>query len=296
VDLVDEENRVLLLRQSVEHLLHALLEVAAVARSRDERAEIEREDARPLQHVRNLALLDAQRESFCKRGLPHSGFSDQQRIVLAAPAQHLDHPLDLEGAADERIDLPCRRPRDEIRRVRLQRVRSGRRLVSPRRCGRGFGLGTVRKDTQQEQPLHPLGTQKVRRMTILLLEEEDEQAAALDVLGARRHGVHHRLLNDAIESKRGFRFDDGRAHDRSERLGENVGELTPQHLDVGAAGCQDAPRLRLVRDREEQMFEPDFFVAPIGRQAEGALDCLQCLRRKRHGCLTHVQVLRRAPS
>ena len=138
VDLVDEENRVLLLRQPIEHLLHALLEVAAIARARDQRAEIEREDPRALQHVRNLALVDAQRQAFRQRRLPHSGFANQQRVVLAAPAQHLNHALDLERPADERIDLPGRGPGHEIRRIRLQRIRRRRALLPPSRSGRRF--------------------------------------------------------------------------------------------------------------------------------------------------------------
>jgi hypothetical protein len=44
VDLVDEDDRVLFLREPVENLLHALLEVAAVARARHERTQIERVD------------------------------------------------------------------------------------------------------------------------------------------------------------------------------------------------------------------------------------------------------------
>ena len=46
VDLVDEEDRVLLLVERVEDLLDALLEVAAVARAGDERAHVERVDLR----------------------------------------------------------------------------------------------------------------------------------------------------------------------------------------------------------------------------------------------------------
>ena len=93
-----------LLVERVEHLLDALLEVAAIARAGDERAQVEREDARLLQRLRHLALVNAQRQPFGQRGLADAGLADQQRVVLAAAAQHLDHALDLELAADQRID------------------------------------------------------------------------------------------------------------------------------------------------------------------------------------------------
>ncbi len=51
VDLVDEQNRVRFLRQALQHLLDTLFEVAAVARSGDEGAEVERENSRIAQRL-----------------------------------------------------------------------------------------------------------------------------------------------------------------------------------------------------------------------------------------------------
>ena len=62
----------------------------------------------------------------------------------------------------------------------------GARLLSTGRGGRGFTLRAVRQDTQQEQPLDALRTQEIRSVAVFLLEQEDQQAATLDVLGARR--------------------------------------------------------------------------------------------------------------
>jgi hypothetical protein len=84
-----------LLGQPIEHLLHPLLEVAAVARAGYQRSEIERVDGGRLQHVRHLALLNPQRQPLGQRGLSHSGFAHEQRVVLPPPAEHLHHPLEL---------------------------------------------------------------------------------------------------------------------------------------------------------------------------------------------------------
>ena len=64
VDLIDEEDRVVFLREPIEHLLDALLEVTAITRSGDQRTQVEREDTRPLQHLGDLVLVDAQRQPF----------------------------------------------------------------------------------------------------------------------------------------------------------------------------------------------------------------------------------------
>ena len=62
-------------------------------------------------------------------------------------------------------------------------------------------------------------------------------------------------------------------------------QLSTKHLQVGAARGQDAPALRLVGDREQQVLEPDGVVAPVGCHAERALNRLQRFRRERHGVL-----------
>ena len=132
VDFVDEDDRVLLLRQPVEHLLHALLEVAAVARAGHERSEVERVDGGRLQHLGHFALLDPQRQPLGQRGLAHARFADEQRVVLPAPAEHLHHPLDLGSAADQRIDVARRGFLIQVRRVGLERIgwrRRRRRLA-----------------------------------------------------------------------------------------------------------------------------------------------------------------------
>ena len=105
-----------------EHLLDALLEVAAVARAGDQRAEVERVDLRAASARRHGVLGDAQRQPLGQRRLPHSGLADQQRIVLPPPAQHLDDAVELEAAADQRIDLSASRLLDQFHRVGRQRI------------------------------------------------------------------------------------------------------------------------------------------------------------------------------
>ena len=58
-----------------------------------------------LQRRRHVALRDAQREAFHHGGLADTRLAGQNRIVLAAARQNVDHLADLEIAAQHRIDL-----------------------------------------------------------------------------------------------------------------------------------------------------------------------------------------------
>ena len=113
VDLVDEGDDLALgVGDLLQHRLEPLLELAAVLRARDHRADVERDDALVAQPLGNVALDDAAREPFDDRGLADAGLADEHRVVLRAPRQHLDDPADLLVAADDRVDLALRaRPR-----------------------------------------------------------------------------------------------------------------------------------------------------------------------------------------
>ena len=122
VDLVDEHDRAGIGFELLDHLLEALLEVAAVARPGQERAHIEREHGRALEHVWHLAMHDAAREPFGDRGLADAGVADEQRIVLLPTAKHLDGAADLGVAADQRVDLALARLLVEVDAIGFERV------------------------------------------------------------------------------------------------------------------------------------------------------------------------------
>ena len=113
VQLVDERDDLALgVGDLLQHRLEPLLELAAVLRARDHRADVERDHALVAQTVGDVALDDAARETFDDRGLADAGLADEHRVVLRAPRQHLDDPADLLVAPDDRIDLARRaRPR-----------------------------------------------------------------------------------------------------------------------------------------------------------------------------------------
>ena len=110
VQLVDEEDDLALgVLDLGEDGLQPLLELAAVLRPGEERADVERPDALALQALGHVAGDDPLREPLGDRGLADAGLADQHRVVLRAAREHLDHAPDLLVAADHRVELPLLR-------------------------------------------------------------------------------------------------------------------------------------------------------------------------------------------
>ena len=122
VDLVDEEDRVGIVDELLQHRLQALLEVAAILGAGEQRAHVERVHLALGEDLGHLALDDAPRQAFGDRGLADARLADQQRVVLAAAAQRLDDALELPVAADQRVDLADERLRVQVQRVALERT------------------------------------------------------------------------------------------------------------------------------------------------------------------------------
>ena len=126
VQLVDEQDDVAAGADLLQHLLQALFEVAAVARARDQRAEVERVELLGVQRLGHGALDDALREPLDDGGLADAGLTDQHRVVLGAPAEHLHHALDLALAPDDRVELLLARELGEVATELVEHERSRR--------------------------------------------------------------------------------------------------------------------------------------------------------------------------
>ncbi len=87
--------------------------------------------------MRNVAIDDLLREPFDDRRLADSRLSDEHRVVLRAPAEDLLHPLELDVAPDQWIQLVLHRRFSEIaaelgEQRRLLDARQRRLLVEQR--------------------------------------------------------------------------------------------------------------------------------------------------------------------
>ena len=123
VQLVDEEDDLALaLGDLLEHGLEPVLELAAVLRAGDQRADVERDQALVLQRLGDVAVDDAPRQPLDDRGLADARLADEHRVVLRAPREHLHHAADLLVAADHRVELAAARHVREVAPVPLQRL------------------------------------------------------------------------------------------------------------------------------------------------------------------------------
>ena len=103
-----------------EHGLQPLLELTAVLRARDHRAEVERDQPLVLQRLGHVALDDALGEPFDDGGLADAGLADEDGVVLRTPGQHLHDAPDLLVPADDRVELALARGGGEVRAELLQ--------------------------------------------------------------------------------------------------------------------------------------------------------------------------------
>src|SRR3954451_14413611 len=92
VDLVDEQDDVAAGADLLEDLLQPLLEVTAVTRAGDERAEVEGVELLVLERLGHLALDDRLGQPLDDGGLADARLADEDGVVLRTAGQHLHDP------------------------------------------------------------------------------------------------------------------------------------------------------------------------------------------------------------
>ncbi len=123
VQLVDERDDLALgVGDLLEHRLEPLFELSPVLGPGHHGAEVERDDALALQALGHVALDDPVGQPLDDGGLAHARLTDQDRVVLGPPRQHLDHPPDLLVPADDRVELAVPGSLGEVAPVLGQRL------------------------------------------------------------------------------------------------------------------------------------------------------------------------------
>ncbi len=129
VNLVDEQDRVRIFGKLFENRLEPLFEITAVLGASKQRAHVQRINLRAQQDFRHATLNNTPRKPLGDGGFANTGLTNQQRIVLAPPAQGLNDPLELTFASDERINFAGNRQRVQIKRVIFERTAPGLLLL-----------------------------------------------------------------------------------------------------------------------------------------------------------------------
>jgi hypothetical protein len=285
VDLVDEQHRVGLLLELGQDGLEPLLEVAAIARASQQRAHVERVDHRLLQDVRHIALDDLAGQPLGNGGLADARLTNIERIVLGAPAQHLDGALDLVLATNQRVDAAVAGFLVEVDAVRGQRLVAllDRRLASVfllgsrdaacARAARHLGLA-VADVVHGVEPRHALVFEERHGVAVAFGEQRHEHVGAGHFLAAGRLHMDGRALDHALEACRGQRLARRLGDDALQAIIDESLEIVAQPIDIDPARLEDGRGVIVLGHRQQQMLEGGVFVTALASQRKCAMEGL----------------------
>ena len=281
VDLVDEQQDVAAALDLLEHLLEALLEVAAVAAAGDEGAEVERVQLLAAQRVGHVVVDDHLGEALDDGGLADAGLADQHRVVLRAPGQDLHDPLDLAAAADHRVELVLAGELGEVAAELVEDLAVaallaaglllGRAADGRRRLGGALGAaaGALVAGQQLDDLLaHPgqVGAELDEHLggdALALTDEAEEDVLGADVVVAELQRLAQRQLEDLLRPWR-ERDVPGR---RRAALADHLLDLAAHRFEGDAQALQRLRRdaFALVDQPEEDVLGPDVRVVEQAR-------------------------------
>ncbi len=192
VQLVDEHDDVRVLGQLLHDRLEALFELAAILRARDNKRDIQRQNALVGEEVRDVAVDDLLRQALDDRGLADPRLANEDGVVLRAAAEDLLYALQLNVPPDQRIELIFHGRFGQVPRELGQQ----RRLLHP---GEGGLFVEQRNDVLADRvEPHTLLHQDGRRHGAFLAEDAQEQVLGPDVVVQQTIGFFSRVLEDAL--------------------------------------------------------------------------------------------------
>ena len=255
VQLVDEEDDLAGCRLDlVQHRFQPLLELAAVLRACEQRADVERPHALALQPFGDIACDDPLREPLGDRRLADARLADQHRVVLRATGEHLDRASYFLIPTDNRVELAALGERGEVAAVLLECLIRA--------------LGILGRDALSAADARERLEQLVARDEV----EREQQVLDRDVLVAERAHLVLRLVDRAVERGRRARLLAG-ARDRRLLPQARLG-FGPDRFCVGSRTLDEGARQLLVEQRDRQVVGCQLRVAHPARKLLRARDGL----------------------
>ena len=196
VELVHKQDDPAVPHQLFQQAFQPLLEVAPVLGARHQAGHIQCQQPPAFQGPGHLPRRDPLGQALGQGGLAHPGLPHQAGVVLLAPAQNLDHPVQLLVPAEHRVQLPFRRAAGQVPAIFIAGP------AAPGHAGGGPGL-----DGQCQLPrhlaalphrlgqLHPHGGQQHPRPAAPILQDGAEQVFRLGFQLAGVAGVDQRIIH-----------------------------------------------------------------------------------------------------
>ena len=104
MNLIDEKYHLRMTLQLLQYRFHTLLKLSAIGGTRHHGSHVECNDTLARQGSRLIAH-DTQCQSLHDSRLPHTGFADEDRVVLLATRQNLHYALNLHLTPDHRVEF-----------------------------------------------------------------------------------------------------------------------------------------------------------------------------------------------
>ena len=227
VQLVDEQDDVAAGADLLEHLLQALLEVAAVAGPGHQGAEVEGVELLALERLGHVVGHDLLGQALDDGRLADAGLADEDRVVLGAAGQDLHDPLDLALAPDDRVELALAGQLGQVAAELVEHRRAGR--VPPGRSspaapdGRPFLAGLVAGEQLDDLLADPgqVGAQADQHLggdALALADQAEQHVLGADVVVAELQRLAERQLEHLLGPGREGRRAGGRRAGRADRL------------------------------------------------------------------------------
>ena len=150
------------------HGLEPLFELAAVLRPGHQRAEVERQKLLVLQAFGHVALNDPVCDTLGNRGLPHTGLTDQHRVVFGAARENLHDPAYFLVTADHRVGLPLTGRFGQIARVLLERLE----LSLWVRVGHALTTSDLLQGLEQCCAIDALGDERLLELSVAVASKQ----------------------------------------------------------------------------------------------------------------------------
>jgi hypothetical protein len=298
VDLVDEQHGIGVILKLGHHGLEPLFEIAAIAGSGEQGAHVERIDRGPGQHVGHLALDDLVGKTLGNRSLAHAGVTHQERVVLAAAAEHLNAAFHLIGTADQRVHVALLGFDVEVHAILGQRAvlflghgaglcglfvvrRSGDRTALAKGGVLGHAMGD---EVHRVIAGHVLLLQEIGGIALALGKDRDEDVGPGHFGPARGLHMDRGALDHALERGGGHGFGAVDVGDEGRQIVlDEFFEAVAQLVQIDRTGPHHAGGVRFIDQGKQQMLQRGKLVTTRVCQGQGRMDgLLKGCRKRRH--------------
>ncbi len=280
VQLVHEQDDLALgVRDLLQDGLQPLLELAAVLAAREQRADVEADHLAVAEGLGDVAGDDPLREALDDGGLAHAGLADQDRVVLRAAGEDLDHAADLVVAPDDRVELAVLGGLREVAPELLQRLV----LLLGALVGHAMRPADGLDALLERLVRRAVAVEALRGLAALRVGEREQDVLGRDVLVVELAGLALGEAQDVHELAARRRL--LRARGDRRQLVQRLVDLRPDRLRTRAELAQNRPdnTLGLLEQSHEQVLGLSFRVMAGGRHGDRGLQRLLGLDRETVG-------------